>query len=104
MPALPIPASLQKSIDATKVEYVQLGKSGLKVSSPILGTMGMGSKEWQGWVMEEEEGMELLKAAWDRGTVLPLLLTLFPPTLYDRKFFLSCYERGLWLSSVRVKV
>ncbi|KAI4195437.1 MAG: hypothetical protein LQ350_007201 [Teloschistes chrysophthalmus] len=67
MPALPIPASLQKSIDATKVEYVQLGKSGLKVSSPILGTMGMGSKEWQGWVMEEEEGMELLKAAWDRG-------------------------------------
>lgn len=71
MPAPPVPASLQKSIDATKVEYVQLGKSGLRVSSPILGTMGIGSKEWQGWVMEEEEGMEVLKAAWDRGAFSP---------------------------------
>lgn len=54
-------------VDATKVEYVQLGASGLRVSSPILGTMGIGSKEWQGWVMEEEEGLEILKVAWDRG-------------------------------------
>lgn len=29
--------------------------------------MGIGSKEWMDWVMEEEEGLELLKAAWDRG-------------------------------------
>ena len=64
---MPVPTSLQESLDATKVEYVQLGSSGLRVSSPILGTMGIGSKEWQDWVMEEEEGMKLLKAAWDRG-------------------------------------
>lgn len=63
----PVPVSLQNSLDATKVEYVQLGSSGLRVSSPILGTMGIGSKEWQGWVLEEDEGMELLKAAFDRG-------------------------------------
>lgn len=87
MPALPIPASLQKSIDATKVEYVQLGKSGLRVSSPILGTMGIGSKEWQGWVMEEEEGMELLKAAWDRGAHISTFF-LPPPNTPKKKFVL----------------
>jgi hypothetical protein len=69
MQAPPVPASLQNSLDATKVEYVQLGSSGLRVSSPILGTMGIGSKEWQNWVMEEDEGLELLKAAWDRGKI-----------------------------------
>ena len=67
MPAPPVPTSLQNSVDATKVEYVQLGSSGLRVSVPILGTMGIGSKEWQDWVMEEKEGLEVLKAAWDRG-------------------------------------
>lgn len=72
-PMGPTPASLLKSVSATKVEYVQLGKSGLRVSSPILGTMGIGSKKWQEWVMEEEEGMELLKMAWDRGTLLPVI-------------------------------
>ncbi|KAL8812126.1 MAG: hypothetical protein Q9223_001185 [Gallowayella weberi] len=66
-PTLPLPASLQSSLDATKVEYVQLGTSGLRVSSPILGTMGIGSKAWQNWVMEEDEGSEILKAAYDRG-------------------------------------
>lgn len=65
LPSVPVP--LQKSLDATKVEYVRLGASGLRVSSPILGTMGIGSKDWMDWVMEEDEGLELLKAAWDRG-------------------------------------
>jgi hypothetical protein len=67
MHAPPVPASLQNSVNATKVEYVQLGSSGLRVSTPILGTMGIGSKDWQNWVMEEDEGLETLKAAWDRG-------------------------------------
>ncbi|KAL8772554.1 MAG: hypothetical protein Q9209_002215 [Squamulea sp. 1 TL-2023] len=67
MPALPTPPSLQRSLDETKVEYVQLGSSGLRVSMPILGTMGIGSQEWQDWVMSEEEGLKTLKAAWDRG-------------------------------------
>lgn len=67
MPAPPVPASLKSSVNATKVEYVQLGSSGLRVSAPILGTMGIGSKDWQNWVIEEDEGLELLKAAWDRG-------------------------------------
>ena len=41
-----IPESLLKSIEATKVEYVKLGKSGLKVSVPILGAMSFGSPDW----------------------------------------------------------
>jgi hypothetical protein len=67
MSAPPIPASLQASLDATKVEYVQLGSSGLRVSSPIFGTMSIGSKEWQESIMGEEAGLKVLKAAWDRG-------------------------------------
>ncbi|KAF2805814.1 Aldo/keto reductase [Mytilinidion resinicola] len=67
MPPPPVPASLQASLDATKVDYVQLGASGLRVSAPILGTMAIGSKEWMPWTIEEAEGLELLKAAYDRG-------------------------------------
>lgn len=37
-----LPASLQRSLDNTKVDYVQLGKSGLKVSIPVLGAMSFG--------------------------------------------------------------
>ena len=64
MSALPVPASLQSSMNDTMVKYVQLGSSGLRVSAPILGTIGIGSKDWQNWVMEEDEGLEILKAAW----------------------------------------
>lgn len=67
MHAPPIPASLQSSLNATKVEHVQPGASRIRVSVPILGTMGIGSNEWQPWAMEEDEGLELSKAAWDRG-------------------------------------
>lgn len=34
-----MPKSLKDSLDATKVSYAQLGKSGLRVSVPILGAM-----------------------------------------------------------------
>lgn len=37
-----IPRSLQESVDSTKVSYVQLGASGLRVSVPILGAMSFG--------------------------------------------------------------
>ena len=32
--------------DDFKVEYKQLGKSGLRVSVPILGAMGIGDPRW----------------------------------------------------------
>ena len=50
-----------------KGEYKQLGKSGLRVSVPILGAMSIGDKKWQPWVIEEDQALPLLKAAWDRG-------------------------------------
>lgn len=50
-----------------QVEYVRLGKSGLRVSVPIVGAMSMGSSKWAEWVLDEDKSIEILKAAWDRG-------------------------------------
>jgi hypothetical protein len=41
-----------------KIEYRRLGKSGLRVSVPILGAMSIGSSKWAPWVIEEEEVSE----------------------------------------------
>lgn len=38
-----------------QAEYRQLGKSGLRVSVPILGAMSFGDKRWQPWVIEEDK-------------------------------------------------
>ncbi|EPQ56150.1 Aldo/keto reductase [Gloeophyllum trabeum ATCC 11539] len=52
----------------SKMPYVRLGKSGLKVSKIILGTMQYGSSEWQDWVIgEEDEIVKHVKAAYDAG-------------------------------------
>lgn len=59
--------SLQKTLDETKVDYVQLGSSGLRVSWPILGCMSFGSPEFIPYILAEEESLEILKAAWDNG-------------------------------------
>ncbi|EED22926.1 aldo-keto reductase, putative [Talaromyces stipitatus ATCC 10500] len=67
MASTTLPTSLQKSLDETKVEYTNLGSSGLQISVPILGTMSFGSKEWSPWLLEEEEAIKLLAAAYDRG-------------------------------------
>jgi len=62
-----MPLSLKKSVEGTKVEYVNLGKSGLRVSVPILGAMSFGHPDWASWVIDEEKALPLLKAAWDAG-------------------------------------
>lgn len=48
---------------------LRLGKSGLKVSKIILGCMSFGSSQWEGspWVLDEEESLKVIKAAWDGG-------------------------------------
>jgi aryl-alcohol dehydrogenase-like predicted oxidoreductase len=38
-----------------QVEYRRLGKSGLRVSFPILGCMSFGSSEWQPWIVDEDK-------------------------------------------------
>ena len=62
-----LPSSLKGSLATTKVEYRRLGKSGLRVSVPILGCMSFGSKKFFPWVLEENESLQVLKAAWDLG-------------------------------------
>ncbi|KAG9235902.1 aldo-keto reductase-like protein [Amylocarpus encephaloides] len=50
-----------------KMEYTNLGKSGLKISKVILGAMSFGSSDWQEWVINENEALPLLKHAYDVG-------------------------------------
>ncbi|KAJ8514446.1 hypothetical protein ONZ45_g8011 [Pleurotus djamor] len=50
-----------------KMPYVRLGKSGLKISQIILGTMQYGSPDWQKWVLPEEEAIKHIKFAYDQG-------------------------------------
>ncbi|KAL2057447.1 hypothetical protein ABVK25_002500 [Lepraria finkii] len=62
-----LPKSVKESIEATKAEYKQLGKSGLRVSVPILGALSFGDERWQPWVLGEEKALPILKAAYDMG-------------------------------------
>jgi aryl-alcohol dehydrogenase-like predicted oxidoreductase len=64
---MPEKTDIQGLLAASKAEYRNLGKSGLKVSVPILGAMSIGDKKWQPWVVEESEALELLKEAYERG-------------------------------------
>ncbi|TRM68869.1 NADP-dependent oxidoreductase domain-containing protein [Schizophyllum amplum] len=55
------------------VKYAQLGKSGLRISVPIMGLMTFGNPKWASfdpstqWVKGEDEALPVIKAAWDRG-------------------------------------
>ncbi|GLB38796.1 putative aldo keto reductase [Lyophyllum shimeji] len=59
--------SYTMSTNPPKVQYRQLGKSGLKISVPIVGAMSFGSPDWADWVLPEEPTMRILQAAWDLG-------------------------------------
>jgi aryl-alcohol dehydrogenase-like predicted oxidoreductase len=56
-----------EKIENTKAVYRRLGKSGLRVSVPILGAMSFGDPAWQPWILDEEASLPLLKAAYDKG-------------------------------------
>ena len=49
------------------MQYVNLGKTGMKVSRLCLGMMSYGSKKWREWVLEEEEAKPFIKRALDAG-------------------------------------
>lgn len=49
------------------MQYVNLGKTGLKVSRLCLGMMTYGSKSWREWVLTEEEAKPFVKKALDAG-------------------------------------
>jgi len=49
------------------MEYVNLGKAGLKVSRICLGTMTFGSRKWRDWVLDEEEARPIFRRAVELG-------------------------------------
>jgi len=49
------------------MEYVNLGKAGIKVSRICLGAMTYGSKSWREWVLEEEESRPFIRRALELG-------------------------------------
>ena len=49
------------------MDYINLGKTGLKVSRLCLGTMSYGSTEWRKWVLEEAEGRPFIQRAIELG-------------------------------------
>jgi len=49
------------------MEYVNLGKTGLRVSQLCLGCMTYGSKKWRPWVLEEDEAKPFFRRAIEAG-------------------------------------
>ena len=49
------------------MEYVNLGKTGLKVSRLCLGCMTYGSTKWREWMLNEEESRPFFKRALEAG-------------------------------------
>lgn len=49
------------------MKYTRLGRSGLKISNVILGTMGYGDTRVGDWVLDEEKALPLLEYAYRRG-------------------------------------
>ncbi|NDJ79020.1 MAG: aldo/keto reductase [Chloroflexi bacterium] len=49
------------------MEYVRLGKTGLKVSRICLGTMTYGTPKWRDWVLDEDASRPFIQRALDLG-------------------------------------
>jgi aryl-alcohol dehydrogenase (NADP+) len=49
------------------MQYVNLGKTGMKVSRLCLGMMSYGSKQWREWILEEEEAKPFIRRALEAG-------------------------------------
>ena len=49
------------------MDYVHLGKTGLKVSRICLGCMTYGAPDWRPWILSEAEGRPMIERAWELG-------------------------------------
>ncbi|KAI0338455.1 Aldo/keto reductase [Trametopsis cervina] len=52
---------------STHTTYKYVGKSGLRVSLPVIGAMSYGDKVWAPWMIAQDQALPILKAAFDRG-------------------------------------
>jgi hypothetical protein len=62
-----VPHGLAKSLETSRAEYRQLGKCGLRVSVPIVGTMSFGHPSWQNWVIGEDKVSHAARLPYHRG-------------------------------------
>lgn len=58
---------LTKSLKASLAEYRQVGKSGLRVSVPLLGTMSFGHPSWQSWILNDEKVKQFAYVSYNRS-------------------------------------
>src|SRR5574341_770882 len=49
------------------MKYVNLGKTGLKVSRLCLGMMTYGDPKWRDWILDEEQSRPIIKRAFELG-------------------------------------
>jgi aryl-alcohol dehydrogenase-like predicted oxidoreductase len=49
------------------MQYVNLGRTGMKVSRICLGMMSYGSSKWRDWVLDEDEARPFVKRALELG-------------------------------------
>src|SRR6476660_1949154 len=49
------------------MQYVNLGRSGIKVSRLCLGCMTYGTPKWRPWVLDEVAGKPFIRQAWEAG-------------------------------------
>ncbi|QJW97867.1 aldo/keto reductase [Frigoriglobus tundricola] len=49
------------------MEYINLGRTGTKVSRLCLGCMTYGSPQWRAWVLDEEQSRPFFRRAWEAG-------------------------------------
>src|SRR3954468_12466734 len=49
------------------MDYINLGRTGLKVSRLCLGTMTYGSSKWREWVLDEEQSRPFIRRALEAG-------------------------------------
>jgi 1-deoxyxylulose-5-phosphate synthase len=49
------------------MDYVRLGRSGLRVSRLCLGTMNMGTPQWKPWIFDEAQSEPIVRRALDAG-------------------------------------
>jgi aryl-alcohol dehydrogenase (NADP+) len=54
-------------VENHRMEYVNLGRTGLKVSRICLGTMSYGATSWRPWILPEEEGRPFIRRALELG-------------------------------------
>ena len=55
------------TLACSRMDYVNLGSTGLKVSRLCLGTMTYGSKKWREWVLDEKDSRPFFRRALEGG-------------------------------------